>query len=115
MGLAWPGFPNFCVFAGPDGQPRAGGFYSWAEIWARYIGDMLVKMIEGDIKSVNVKQDVFDAYNRELDAEMKHIVWEAPGHCYYVNEFVRAALNVPWATQATIGRASGGDRVGQSV
>lgn len=99
MGLALPGMPNFFVFYGPNGQPRAGGFYSWAEIWARYIGGMLVKMIEGDIASVDVKRDVFDAYNRELDAQMKGIVWEAPGHCYYVNEFGRAALNVPWTTQ----------------
>jgi 4-hydroxyacetophenone monooxygenase len=98
-GLALPGMPNFFVLYGPNGQPRAGGFYSWAEIWARYIGDMLVKMIEGNIKSVEVKRDVFDDYNRALDAEMKGIVWEAPGHCYYVNEFGRAALNVPWTTQ----------------
>jgi 4-hydroxyacetophenone monooxygenase len=99
LGMALPGFPNFFVFYGPNGQPRAGGFYSWAEIWARYIGAVVVAMIEKDIKSIDVRKDVFDAYNRKLDVEMKKIIWEAPGHCYYVNEFGRAALNVPWTTQ----------------
>ena len=98
LGMALPGFPNFLIFYGPNGQPRSGGFYSWAEIWARYVGKAVVQMVEQDIRSMEVKQDVFERYNAALDEEMKKMVWTGEGSSYYVNEHGRVSLNVPWLT-----------------
>ncbi|MET0885155.1 MAG: NAD(P)/FAD-dependent oxidoreductase [Mycetocola sp.] len=99
LGLAMPGFPNLLVFYGPNGQPRAGGFYSWAEIWARYIGEVAVQMIEQDFDTIEVKKEVFDSYNAKLDERLKGMLWTREGHSYYVNQNGRVTVNTPWTTE----------------
>lgn len=98
LGITIPGFPNLFSLYGPNAQPRAGGLYSFAEIWARYIGQAIVNLVESGAKSVDVREEVFDDYNRRVDAENKKIVWEAEGAGYYVNEHGRSAVNMPWNT-----------------
>ncbi|GAB7356560.1 hypothetical protein MBLNU459_g7295t1 [Dothideomycetes sp. NU459] len=98
LGLVTPGFPNFFSFYGPNHQPRSGGFYSWGEIWARYTATCIIRLIENDEKSMDVRRDVFDEYNTKLDAEAKGLIWEEAGHGYYVNEWGRQSVNVPWKT-----------------
>lgn len=99
LGITLPEFPNFFISYGPNGQPRSGGYYSWAEIWTRYILTLVVHMIETGSRSITLKREVFDDFNRRLDEEMKSIIWleEAKGS-YYINEFGRPGLNVPWDT-----------------
>src|SRR5262249_49765818 len=60
LGMTMPNFPNMFIFYGPNGQPRAGGFYSWAEIWARYIVKAIVMTIESGHRAIEVKAKVFD-------------------------------------------------------
>lgn len=98
LGLSMPGFPNFFSFYGPNHQPRSGGFYSWGEIWARYTATCIIHLLENDKSSIEVRRDVFDEYNERLDAKGKTLLWESPGHGYYVNKFGRQSVNVPWAT-----------------
>jgi 4-hydroxyacetophenone monooxygenase len=98
LGLTMPGFPNFFAFYGPNHQPRSGGFYSWGEIWARYTATAIIHLLENDKKSIECRQDVFDDYNVKLDAKAKTLLWEEEGHGYYVNEWGRSGVNVPWAT-----------------
>jgi 4-hydroxyacetophenone monooxygenase len=98
LGLVMPGFPNFFSFYGPNHQPRSGGFYSWGEIWAAYTASCIVHLIENDKKSMHCRKDVFDAYNTRLDAKCKSLIWEEAGHGYYVNEWGRSGVNVPWDT-----------------
>jgi 4-hydroxyacetophenone monooxygenase len=98
LGLVMPGLPNFFSFYGPNHQPRSGGFYSWAEIWSRYTASALIHLIENDKKSIEVRQEVYDDYNTKLDEEAKTLIWEQEGSGYYVNEFGRQSVNVPWHT-----------------
>lgn len=98
LGITMPGFPNMFIFYGPNGQPRSGGFYSWAEIWARYSVGSIVEMIEKGHRSMEVRRDVFDDYNARMDEAGKALIWEAEGHSYYVNEHGRSAVNMPWTT-----------------
>lgn len=98
LGITMPGFPNLFVFYGPNGQPRSGGFYSWAEVWTRYAVGSVVQMIEGGHHSIEVRDDVFNDYNERMDAAHKNLIWEAEGHSYYVNEHGRSAVNMPWTT-----------------
>lgn len=98
LGLVVPKFPNLFIMYGPDGQPRAGGFYSWAEIWARYIGEAIVGMIEGGFSSIDCREDVFDRYNTQLDAAAVELIWQQEGAGgYYVNEHGRSSVNMPWS------------------
>ena len=100
LGLAMPDFPNLFMMYGPNGQPRSGGFYSWAEIWARYIAGVIVKLVESGKHSATIRPDVFDDYNRRLDEADKEILWrEESKESYYNNEFGRQAVNISFRTE----------------
>jgi 4-hydroxyacetophenone monooxygenase len=100
LGMTMPGFPNLLMMYGPNGQPRSGGFYSWAEVWARYSAAVIVKVLESGCRSAEVKREVFDDYNRRLDDADAEILWreEADGG-YFNNEFGRQAVNIPFRTE----------------
>jgi len=98
LGMTMPGFPNFFTFYGPNGQSRGGGFHSWAEIWSRYVGKMIVQMIETESQEFEVQREIFDDYNRRMDDAMQGMLWESGGDSgYYVNEQGRSGVNMPWS------------------
>ena len=100
LGMAMPGFPNLLMMYGPNGQPRSGGFYSWAEIWARYACALIVETIEGNWRSFDVKDEVFEDYNKRLDQADKEILWAQEGSkSYFVNQFGRSAVNIAFRTE----------------
>ena len=96
LGVMLPGLPNFFVAYGPNSQSRAGGIFSWAEIWSRYIAGALVKTIEGGHRSVEVKRAAYDCYNARLDERMSQLTRGAEAGGYYVNEHGRVVVNIPW-------------------
>jgi 4-hydroxyacetophenone monooxygenase len=97
LGLVLPGFPNLFTFYGPNGQPRAVSFYSWAEIWARYALKAITSVIEAGKTSIECRQDVFERYNTRMDAGSRTSIWEREGKGgYYVTEKGRSLVNMPW-------------------
>ncbi|KAJ4371641.1 hypothetical protein N0V83_004861 [Neocucurbitaria cava] len=106
LGLVVPGFPNFFSFYGPNHQPRSGGFYSWGEIWARYTATCIIHLIENGKSWMDCRKEIYDEYNAKLDAECKGLIWEEAGHGYYVNEWGRQGVNVPWKTAEYHGMVS---------
>ncbi|MEH3033707.1 MAG: NAD(P)/FAD-dependent oxidoreductase [Aeromicrobium erythreum] len=100
LGVTMPKFPNLFVFYGPNAQPRAGGFLSWIEIWSRYVTRAIVLMLEQGHRSMEVRQEVFEDYNRRLDEAMKDLIWENEGPKtttnYYVNKHGRQNVQMPW-------------------
>lgn len=98
LGLTMPGFPNFFMLYGPNSQARGGGFYSWAEIWCRFITRSIIQVIEGGHRSIEVKRDAFDRYNAKLDRDTDGMIRIVEGKgSYYINEYGRLSINVPWA------------------
>ena len=93
-----PGFPNFFMLYGPNAGVRAGSFQSWMEILMRYIAKAIVAMIEQEKDVIEVRRRAYDAYNAELDGEMAKMLWEREkgGGGYYVNQFGRSGVNMPW-------------------
>jgi 4-hydroxyacetophenone monooxygenase len=96
--VALPGFPNFFMLYGPNAGVRSGSFHSWMEILTRYICGCIVAMLEGDGDVIEVRREAYDAYNKALDAQMQEMLWESEkgGGGYYVNEFGRSGVNMPW-------------------
>lgn len=96
-GTALPGFPNFFMMYGPNGQARLGSFHSWAENWSRYFCSLLARMLERGGKSITVTQAAFDDYNARMDEAMKGLLWEyETGDSYYLNQHGRSGVNMPW-------------------
>lgn len=97
LGLTIPGYPNLFTLYGPNHQPRGGpSLHSWSEIWGRYAVAAIVSMVENGTSSMEVKQDVYDAYNKDLDVATSKLIWEAEGRGYFVNKHGRQAVNMPW-------------------
>lgn len=99
LSITVPDFPNLFMIYGPNSQNRAGSLIVWIETWSRYIAEALVTLIEGGHRYLTVRQDVFDDYNKRLDEAMLSLIWYDEGskhRNYYVNEFGRQQVNVPW-------------------
>ncbi|MGW7544259.1 FAD-dependent oxidoreductase [Streptomyces sp. NPDC054770] len=99
LSLTVPDFPNLFIMYGPNSQNRAGSLIVWMETWARYTAEGLVALIEGGHRYLTVRKEVFEDYNRRLDEAMLSLIWYDEGsrdRNYYVNEFGRQQVNVPW-------------------
>jgi len=96
-GITLPGFPNFFMMYGPNGQARIGSFHSWAESFSRYICGLLVSALEQGGRSIVVSKESYDEYNQAMDEEMKNLLWETEtGDSYYLNKHGRSGVNMPW-------------------
>lgn len=97
-GFALPGFPNFFMMYGPNGQARIGSFHSWAENFSRYIAGLMVHTLEEGGDAIVVSREAYDDYNAAMDEAMKGLLWETEtGNGYYVNKHGRSGVNMPWS------------------
>ncbi len=97
-GMALPGFPNFFMMYGPNGQARIGSFHSWAENFSRYIAGLLAYALEEGGEAIVVSRKAYDDYNAAMDEAMKGLLWETEtGNGYYVNKHGRSGVNMPWS------------------
>jgi 4-hydroxyacetophenone monooxygenase len=100
LSMTFPGLPNFFAMYGPNGQSRTGGFPMSTEIWTRYILEAIIGVTESGHSSLEVRRDVYDAYNESVDAANKTVIWEREGKgSYYINKFGRNELNHPFRVQ----------------
>jgi 4-hydroxyacetophenone monooxygenase len=98
LGISVPGFPNLFCMQGPNtGLGHGGSAIFQAECQSRYIAGCIVAMLEGGIKSIEVKHDVHDSYVRRVDAEHEKMIWTHPGmSTYYRNAQGRVVSVMPW-------------------
>ncbi len=102
LGMTVPGFPNMFMLYGPNSQPVASGagLPVWFEVWAGYIAECIVGMLEKSRASMVIRKDAFDEYNEQLHEEAKKLIYLMPNSAteknYYVNEFGRLQMNAPW-------------------
>jgi 4-hydroxyacetophenone monooxygenase len=47
-------------------------------------------------KSIEIKKEVFDKYQAELDAQTAKLIWESEGAGYFLNKHGRQQVNMPW-------------------
>jgi 4-hydroxyacetophenone monooxygenase len=68
-----------------------------SECQARYITGCMVDMIQSEISSIDVRQEVHDDYVRRVDAEHDRMIWSHPGMTtYYRNAQGRVVTVMPW-------------------
>ena len=98
LGITVPDYPNMFVLVGPNTFVAHGGSIIYqAECEMRYVTDCLVKMIEHNIASVEVRTDIHDEYNERVDAEHNELVWAHAGlHSWYRNAQGRVFSPMPW-------------------
>jgi 4-hydroxyacetophenone monooxygenase len=95
--MAIPDFPNFFILYGPNSGVRGGSFHSWVEIFMRYIGELLVKMLEEGKGEIEVRREAFESYNARMDEALKGLLWQSEGQGgYFINEYGRVGTQMPW-------------------
>ncbi len=98
LGMTVPGFPNLLLLYGPNTNLGHGGTIIFhAECQVRYVVSMLITMIESGIRSIEVRQDVCEEYNRRVDEAHSKMVWTHPAmDTWYRNARGRVVTNSPW-------------------
>ncbi|MES2492416.1 MAG: NAD(P)/FAD-dependent oxidoreductase [Pseudomonadota bacterium] len=98
LGTVVPGYPNlFCLY-GPNTQFGHGGsLITVLERQMHYVMSLLEQMFARGIATVDVRQDVHDAYNAEVDRIHAHMIWTYPGvENYCQNSKGRIVVNNPF-------------------
>ncbi|KAL4860859.1 hypothetical protein BDV12DRAFT_204623 [Aspergillus spectabilis] len=94
LGHTVPGYPSLYTLYGPKHQPRGGrSLHSWSGIWGCYALSLITWMVKEGARSVNVKQSVYELYNREIDEAQRPLIWPDKGKGY---KHGRQGVNMPW-------------------
>jgi cation diffusion facilitator CzcD-associated flavoprotein CzcO len=87
LGTAIAGFPNLFLLVGPN---SAGGFNSivfTSESHINYVVECLRRMDRAGVSSVEVRPEVYEAFNRETERRLGESVWNAGGCAsWYLDE-----------------------------
>lgn len=98
LGTVVPGYPNlFCLY-GPNTQFGHGGsLISVLERQMHYVRSLLDQMFTEGIRSVDVREDVYEAYNRRVDEQHARMIWTYGNVSgYYRNSRGRVIVNNPF-------------------
>ncbi|MEU7873539.1 NAD(P)/FAD-dependent oxidoreductase [Dactylosporangium sp. NPDC049140] len=102
LGLTVPGFPNlFCLY-GPNTNlaGHGGSIIFLSECGVTYLLDAVRHLLGAPHRAVEVRRDVCDAFNAEVDAANAERAWgfsKAGG--WFVNQAGRSAQNWPFPAQ----------------
>jgi 4-hydroxyacetophenone monooxygenase len=98
LGTTVPGFPNLFMVYGPNTQAGHGGsLIGSAEAQLHYIMDLLERMLGAGLGAVEVREEVYEAYNARVDAAHERMVWTHPAmETYYRNSHGRVVVTTPF-------------------
>lgn len=101
LGMTVPGFPNLFMLYGPNTNIVVNGsiiFFSECEV--RYVLGCLRLLLQGGHGAADVRRDVHDAYNDEVDGGNQARVWGATAvRSWYRNATGRVSQNWPFTLQ----------------
>ncbi|CAF1177988.1 unnamed protein product [Adineta steineri] len=78
-GVTVPNFPNFFVLVGPNTGLGHNSIIVMIEAQIQYITQALLYMNENNAQSLDVKQEVNDRYNKNIQSKLKKTVWQSGG------------------------------------
>jgi 4-hydroxyacetophenone monooxygenase len=98
LGVTTPGFPNFFVLYGPNTNIVVNGsIIFFSECAVRYVLGCLKLLAQTGSSALEVRQDVSDAFNAEVDAANAKMAWGAPQvSSWYKNARGRVSQNWPY-------------------
>ena len=99
LGIVSPGFPNFYFLYGPNTNIVINGsiiYFSECEV--HYITRCIQHLLENDLTSMDVKQEVHDSYNERIDEGNRQMAWGLSDvNSWYKNASGRTAQNWPFS------------------
>ncbi len=84
-GISVSGIPNWFIMMGPNTGPGHTSVLVYTESQIQYAIQAVQKMINENLKYLNVRQDVQDQYNEGIQNRMKHMVWSSGCKSWYLS------------------------------
>jgi 4-hydroxyacetophenone monooxygenase len=99
LGITVPGFPNLFTLYGPNTNIVINGsIIYFSELEVRYVLDLLRHLLETGGRAVDVRPEVHDAFNEQVDETNRRMAWGASSvNSWYKNQFGRVAQNWPFS------------------
>jgi cation diffusion facilitator CzcD-associated flavoprotein CzcO len=99
LGTTIAGFPNFFMMLGPNCGNGHGSAFTLVEAQARYLVDAVRAMDARGLSSVEVRAEVQESFNEQVQEALQSTVWNAGGcSSYYMDKNGRNAAIFPWST-----------------
>lgn len=90
--------PNAFVMFGPNIAVSSSALII-IEAQLAYIVDMLKKAYSKNIATIEIRKDVLDSYNEEVQTALKNTVWNTGGcSSYFIDKNGRNSTLWPWTT-----------------
>jgi len=99
LGMTVAGFPNFFMMYGPNTNLGHNSIIFMIECQTRYIVECVRAIADCGIKYLDLRADVQEAYNRQLQAELDRTAWAATGKSWYKTDSGRITNN--WSGTTT--------------
>lgn len=98
LGVTVPDFPNLFILNGPNTFAGHGGSAILAtEFQLRYALQGIDRLTSGRATTIEVRKEVCDEYNDQVDAAMDTMIWSHKGTTsYFKNSAGRVVVNSPW-------------------
>ena len=98
LGVTVPGFPNlFCLYGPNTNIVINGSIIYFSECGVRYILECVRLLLEGGHRALDVRKDVHDEFNEQVDAENRRMAWGwSDVNSWYKNDRGRVAQNWPF-------------------
>jgi 4-hydroxyacetophenone monooxygenase len=98
LGAMMPGFPNLFLIYGPNMNPYGGlGVVNHQEMVTRFLLQCLEDLLLNGRSSVEVTEEAYWRYNRELDERERFKIYKDPrANSYYTNSLGRSVTNCPF-------------------
>ena len=100
-GISIPDFPNlFCLYGPNTNIVHGGSIIYQTECQIHYVMQCLTAMLEKQIDAIDVRSEVNDRYNTEVQAISKTLAWGHPNvQSWYKNADGRVVNNSPFSLQ----------------
>ncbi len=84
-GMAVSGFPNWFILMGPNTGPGHTSVLVYTEAQITHALQAIRKIMQDDLRFVDIRQDVQDRYNDGIQGRMKYMVWSGC-HSWYLSD-----------------------------
>jgi cation diffusion facilitator CzcD-associated flavoprotein CzcO len=85
-GMTVSGFPNWFILMGPNTGPGHTSVLVFTEAQIAHAVQAIRKLRDEGLKSLDVRQEVQDRYNRGIQGRMKYMVWGSGCHSWYLSD-----------------------------
>jgi len=109
LGLAVPGFPNFFAIYGPNTNLGGSSIIGMMEAQAAYVAQVARRLADSDARRVEVREEVYDAYDAEMQRRLADTAWTGCDSWYVdgprittnwpgkVSEYQQRTAEVDWS------------------